>query len=283
MVAEIQNLPRDDPQRSSYDHNSPLRLWLTNLRDLVYDVDVLVDNCERSKISKPVGFFRSFASSFRIDQEMRRINERLSGHLDLYYKLPRGHDEESGFISEVGFALSDAHFSFGREFEFSDIVNTLLTNDEDRILHVMPIVGMGGIGKTHVARRIFGDEKVISHFQFMAWVNVGSNLDLAAIAEAIVGKYAENDNAEDLLDPRGVLGGKRFLIVFDDVWDDDCEKWEIVKSWLSVGDLGSCVLATTRSSRVENLMGTVPAQHLACLSDEDSWAFSSALHLGIGT
>lgn len=280
LLAEIQNLLRDDRQRSSFDQSSPLRVWLTNLRDLVYDVDILVDNCERSKKSKPVGFFRSFGRNVRIDQEVRRINERLSRHLDLYHKLPRGPDEESGFISEVGFALSDGHFSFGRELEFSNIVNTMLTNDEERILNVMPIVGMGGIGKTHVAWRIYSNEKVISRFQFMAWVNVGSNLDLRAIAEAIVGKCAENDIAEDLLDPSGVLGGKRFLIVFDDVWDDDCEKWEKVKSWLNVGDLGSCVLVTTRSSRVATLMGTVPAQHLARLSDEDSWALFKCFAFG---
>ncbi|KAK3221072.1 hypothetical protein Dsin_015042 [Dipteronia sinensis] len=128
---------------------------------------------------------------------------------------------------------------------------------------------MGGIGKTVLARRIYNNEWVESHFQFRVWVSVGGYLDIATVAETIVIDH-KTLTSENRLEPREVLGEKTFLIVLD-VWDEDGIRLEKLKAWLNVGHLGTCVLVTTRFYSCGSFDGH-PAKNLTCLSDEESWA-----------
>lgn len=45
---------------------------------------------------------------------------------------------------------------------------------------------------------------------------------------------------------RGTLEGKRFLLVFDDVWNDDRSKWIELRDLLIRGAEGSKVVVTTQ-------------------------------------
>lgn len=240
--------------------NSSIKIWLTVLRDLAYDVDVLIDDWEQqsNKIPRPSSY---------LEKELRRIHGQLVSHLDSYFRLVPGHDVPERANPEMDFYGSD--IVYGRYSEMSGVINNMFSGNDGKILRVIPIVGMGGIGKTVFARRIFQNDEVKSHFQVKAWVSAGENLDLAKIEESVASQSS--------------LEGKKFLLVLDDVWEEDGKKLQELKEWLTinVGDSGSCcVLLTTRSSRVAALAGTVPAKQLECWSDEDSWALFRCLAFG---
>ena len=63
---------------------------------------------------------------------------------------------------------------YGRDDDEKAIVNLLLSNDVASNNHsfVIPIVGMGGVGKTTLARHIYKNQRVIDHFTLKAWVCV---------------------------------------------------------------------------------------------------------------
>ncbi|XP_031263838.1 putative disease resistance protein RGA1 [Pistacia vera] len=250
-LAETQAILEDTiTERGGSDQIPSIRIWLTVLRDLAYDIDVLIDDWERSRKSKATCSFPTSLNNSKIDQEVRRIHGRLVRHLNLLRELVPGVQLEKIFVSEEGSQRSD-EYVVGRDFEISNVMNTMFrSQDGEERFRVIPIIGMGGIGKTVLAQRIFNDEKEIP-----------------------VVKYGESTNSDEVVfEFEKPWENKRFLIVLDDVWDEDEKKIEELKSWLNVGDSGSCVLVTSRSGRVAALMGTVPAQHLKCLSDEDSWA-----------
>uniref|UniRef100_A0A0D3F442 Rx N-terminal domain-containing protein n=1 Tax=Oryza barthii TaxID=65489 RepID=A0A0D3F442_9ORYZ len=74
------------------------------------------------------------------------------------------------------------------------------------------------------------------------------------------------------------VGRRRFLLVLDDVWNEEKKKWEEdLKPLLSSvgGGDGSVILVTTRSQRVAFIMGTLEYHNPACLSDDDSWELFS--------
>lgn len=81
------------------------------------------------------------------------------------------------------------------------------------------------------------------------------------IREVIVGKLKEK------------LKGKRFLLVMDDVWNENLSMWECMCRCLrEIGGLkGSSIVVTTRSERVITMRGSF-IYKLGVLSPEHSWA-----------
>ncbi|PON96543.1 NB-ARC domain, LRR domain containing protein [Trema orientale] len=73
-------------------------------------------------------------------------------------------------------------------------------------------------------------------------------------------------------DLRKLLSGKQYLLVLDDVWEENCEKWLKLKDLLVNGVNGSRVLVTTRSTIVAGITGTVNPYQLGILDEDRSWS-----------
>lgn len=67
------------------------------------------------------------------------------------------------------------------------------------------------------------------------------------------------------------LRGKKYLLVLDDIWNEDRKKWLDLKQFLKCGHKGSRILVTTRSMISASIMGDKHAHALKSLSKEDSW------------
>ncbi|XP_037473904.1 disease resistance protein RGA5-like [Triticum dicoccoides] len=119
-------------------------------------------------------------------------------------------------------------------------------------LRTMSIVGFGGLGKTTLAKAVY--DKIKVQFDSVAFVSVSRTPDMTKIFKKILyeldkSKYATINEAardhEQLLDElRNFLQDKRYLIVIDDIWDE--EAWGLIKCVFSNNYLGSRVMTTTR-------------------------------------
>ncbi|XP_015881560.4 putative disease resistance protein RGA4 [Ziziphus jujuba] len=149
-------------------------------------------------------------------------------------------------------------------------------SDDPGDVSVFPIVGMGGLGKTTLAKLVYNDKSVEEHFERRIWVCVSEEFDVKKIMKAVV--ESATGNRCDLLEMETIhrrvqelMTRKRFLLVLDDVWNEDHEKWDRLKNSMRHGSVGSKVLVTTRSEKVALIMGTVSPYHLKGLSDENCW------------
>ncbi|XP_057812413.1 probable disease resistance RPP8-like protein 4 isoform X2 [Salvia miltiorrhiza] len=97
------------------------------------------------------------------------------------------------------------------------------------------IIGMGGIGKTTLAKHIFEDPSIRSHFEFRAWVNVGRKCETDELLRCVLAQV--DPNAHKILTQGGDHDGEelvgvlrerlkdvRCLIVLDDVWDKEANR-----------------------------------------------------------
>ncbi|RVW24527.1 putative disease resistance RPP13-like protein 1 [Vitis vinifera] len=68
------------------------------------------------------------------------------------------------------------------------------------------------------------------------------------------------------------LSKKKFLLVLDDVWNENYTNWHMLQTPLTVGLNGSKIIVTTRSDKVASIMRSVRIHHLGQLSFEDCWS-----------
>lgn len=65
------------------------------------------------------------------------------------------------------------------------------------------------------------------------------------------------------------MAGKKFLLVLDDVWNDDYFKWAPLENILNLGGAGSKVLVTSRIEKVFDVMGTQDPYRLGDLNEHE--------------
>ncbi|XP_026409837.1 putative disease resistance protein RGA3 [Papaver somniferum] len=111
--------------------------------------------------------------------------------------------------------------------------------------------------------------------QIVALAIGGKKKILENILESITEKKSPGVTNVDVLvrNVQEVIAGKKYLIVLDDVWNDNAEDWDKLMSFLSVGAPGSKILVTTRSEHVAAIVrGAIPPYSLTALSDQDFWS-----------
>ncbi|CAJ2673563.1 unnamed protein product [Trifolium pratense] len=180
----------------------------------------------------------------------------------------------------------------GREHDKRKIIDLLLQDGDDRSLSVIPIVGMGGMGKTTLAKSVYNDKRLCQAFQKMMWICVSRDFELNHLVVKILNSASDsspnifqhenfqNFDIEQLKNHlRNTLADQKFLLVLDDVWNENRVKWEELNDLIQVCAKGSKVLVTTRSHKTADVMSTNTSHILEGLSQNDSlsvfvkWAF----------
>ncbi|MBN8152368.1 hypothetical protein J0J37_22610, partial [Vibrio vulnificus] len=83
------------------------------------------------------------------------------------------------------------------------------------------------------------------------WVPIGEDFDLTTITKTIVQLEGSLDYLQSKL--REKLSGKKFLVVLDDLWSEDYDKWTRFYLPFAWGAPGSIIIITTRISGVSLL------------------------------
>ncbi|XP_059462093.1 toMV resistance protein Tm-2(GCR236)-like [Corylus avellana] len=162
----------------------------------------------------------------------------------------------------------------GFDHDSTTLVDQLTKGDPK--LDVISIIGMGGLGKTTLARKIYNKLSVKGHFDSYVWVTVSQDfrimeLLLEIVKELRIKLEKNSDKSVDGLKKTLLehLKEKRYLIVMDDIWRT--EVWDKVKSIFPNCFNGSRILITSRNREVALLASDLRPYPLPLLNQDDSW------------
>ncbi|KAL0342475.1 UNVERIFIED_CONTAM: putative disease resistance RPP13-like protein 3 [Sesamum calycinum] len=147
-----------------------------------------------------------------------------------------------------------------------------LTADEPA-LKILPIVGMGGIGKTTLARNVFDDPYIIHHFDRRIWLTISQEYSSREILMGLLSDRKDQVSDETLAELgqplHQMLFGRRYLIVMDDMWSTGA--WNDLKLFFPNISNGSRVLVTTRLTDVAVSLGSHNYYKVDFLDENKSW------------
>ncbi|XP_059289011.1 toMV resistance protein Tm-2(GCR236)-like [Lycium ferocissimum] len=187
-------------------------------------------------------------------------------------------DSSSNNKDEI-FSTSDQRRSFlhvdeseiiGLEKDCKELETKLLdTNSES---DVISIIGMGGLGKTTLAKRVY--KQVKCHFDCSALVSVFQETRSKEVLLELAKQVGlGEDKMEQNINLRTFLKEKRYLIFLDDVWSIDI--WDALSPNFPIFDNsknGSRIIITSRNNDIGRYIGGDRSIHdLQPLKPEDSW------------
>ncbi|CAN1343893.1 Putative disease resistance RPP13-like protein 1 [Linum perenne] len=265
-------------------------IWLSELRGLAYDAEDVLDSfsteqlrrklkeeaasSSASKIQRLIpGCFPSISlQTLKFNAEMMSKIQDVTARLrkinadkddlnlkNTYGRSMMGHQPTERLPTT---SLVNESRVYGRENDEHAILQLLKAEAADVSISVIPIIGMGGLGKTTLAQLVLSRAK--SGFDFTAWVSVGEDFDVHRITKTILDSAgSEGKDLNSLQEQlKEKLSRKKFLIVLDDVWNENYEKWVLCRAPLESGSSGSKIVITTRNASVASIMGTDPPYHL---------------------
>uniref|UniRef100_A0A2P2MWX9 Disease resistance protein RGA2 n=1 Tax=Rhizophora mucronata TaxID=61149 RepID=A0A2P2MWX9_RHIMU len=233
--------------------DDPVRDWLGELKEVIYDAEDLVDDFStevlRRQVTNEVRLFFSSSNRLAYGLKMGHKIKAIRKRLDAVMSVGKPFNFQQRPVDSSTFVMTkkreQTHSTLpevvvGREVEKSAIRQLLLSDNYENNVIVISIFGIGGLGKTTLAQLTYNDENVKMHFNLRIWVCVSGDFNLELIVRKILEsatgekvKLSEMNPLKDFL--HKIINEKKYLLVLDNVWNENFEKWSSLRDLLVGG------------------------------------------------
>ncbi|KAK4394730.1 Disease resistance protein RPP13 [Sesamum angolense] len=147
-----------------------------------------------------------------------------------------------------------------------------LTKGESN-LHILPIVGMGGIGKTTLAQNAFDHPYIVNYFDVRIWFTISQEYNVQEILLGLLNNKMDQWSSKTIAELGErlykKLFGRKYLIVMDDVWS--IKAWNDLNRFFPNNRNGSRIIMTTRLKDLVGSLGRLQPYLMNFLDEDKSW------------
>ncbi|KAF8402084.1 hypothetical protein HHK36_013036 [Tetracentron sinense] len=252
-----------------------VKVWVGQVRDVAYEIeDVLDDFTLRlaqqnqrhgfvGSLYRTAHFLKHLNLRHGIANKIQDIKVRVHDISErrARYDLRRdqGSNSNSAWLDLRGNALLIEEAELvGIDKPREKLIGWLMKGESR--LEVVPVYGMGGLGKTTLVKKVYDHQRVKEYFKHHAWVTVSQSFKIEELLKDMI-KQLFGEIEQPV--PQGLdtmkdeelkkivkefLLQKRYVVIFDDMWS--IQAWEAVKYALPDSNLGSRIMITTRSADI---------------------------------
>ncbi|ONI26845.1 hypothetical protein PRUPE_1G049900 [Prunus persica] len=291
----MQGFLKDADARQGQDET--VRIWVAKIRDAAYDLEDVIQTYGLKVVSKKKrglkNVLKRFACIFKEGVHLHQIGaeiENITTKISALRSSLQSYNIKEIRDSSGGESSLQLHERLRRSYSHvveRDVVG-LESNVEDLVMHLLkdenrhPVVsiwGMGGLGKTTLARKFYHHKKVRQHFHSFAWVCVSQRFQVRNVWEGILIELIsptkeKRQEVKDMTDVEiakelfRVLQKMKCLVILDDIWR--IETWNLLKAAFPDVETESTILLTTRNQAVASLAKR-NAYPLQPLNEMESW------------
>ncbi|XP_058114550.1 putative disease resistance protein At1g50180 [Magnolia sinica] len=274
--------------------------WVGDVRDVAYDAEDVIDtflfkvaNLRRTGfvgcIKRYSCIFNELIARHEVGSNIERLKIKI--HAISESRLTYGIENigQGAGTSSAGLSLQERRLTspnvqepdfVGFDNDLKELV-TQLTNEGELRRCVVSAVGMGGIGKTTLTRKVYNTDSVKKHFHSHAWISISQQPSVKDRLQTITKRCMVLSKEQlELVEKMDVvelrekiseyLKEKRYLMVLDDLWTK--EAWNDLKDTFPDVNNGSRVMLTTRNKDVALYADPRSRPHeLRFLTNEERW------------
>ncbi|ANM61067.1 Disease resistance protein (CC-NBS-LRR class) family [Arabidopsis thaliana] len=217
------------------------------------------------RISKVIQDMQSFGVQQIITDGSRSSHPLQERQREMRHTFSR--DSENDFV--------------GMEANVKKLVGYLVEKDDYQIVS---LTGMGGLGKTTLARQVFNHDVVKDRFDGFAWVSVSQEFTRISVWQTILQNLTSKERKDEIQNMKEadlhddlfrLLESSKTLIVLDDIWKE--EDWDLIKP-IFPPKKGWKVLLTSRTESIAMRGDTTYISFKPkCLSIPDSWTLFQSI------
>ncbi|XP_073146375.1 disease resistance protein RPM1-like [Henckelia pumila] len=267
-----------------------LKEWIKKVREITYDTEDVLEKyiLELAHLHHDADGYKKYikmvyepvkklmarhqiASEFqKIKLRMENVAKTQQRFKDIYDFRDQGSSITTTYDTRGDALLLEEEEIVGTEEPKKQIVEWLKHTDDG--LMVVSVVGMGGLGKTTLVKKIYDDASVKANYDSHVWITVSEKFNLERLLRDMINQLSSEVKLQP---PRNLeamngdemkeyvykfLKDKTYMIVLDDVWKIDV--WESIKYAFPRKRACGRIIVTTRLYNIGNAACSETCGHL---------------------